>query len=75
MKRMINLNDHRIKEENRVISRKKRKPDDTDTIVAKQAPVVNSALFFQYNTQLGIIIFLIDKLALWLHDFQNFLNF
>lgn len=50
MKKMINPNDPRIKPEKRVS--KNKKPDDTKEKV-KDLPKQSSALFFEYNTQLG----------------------
>ncbi|XP_043482375.1 rRNA-processing protein FCF1 homolog [Leptopilina heterotoma] len=50
MKKMINPNDPRIKPEKRVS--KNKKPDDTKEKI-KDLPKQSSALFFEYNTQLG----------------------
>ncbi|KAJ8970784.1 hypothetical protein NQ317_003498 [Molorchus minor] len=52
MKKMISLSDPRIKESQRASPRKK-KPEDPYTIKVREAPQTSSALFFQYNTQLG----------------------
>ncbi|XP_049789156.1 rRNA-processing protein FCF1 homolog isoform X1 [Schistocerca nitens] len=52
MKKMISLSDSRIKEKDRLPSRKK-KPEDPHQIKVREVPQVSSALFFQYNTQLG----------------------
>ncbi|XP_040564920.1 rRNA-processing protein FCF1 homolog [Lepeophtheirus salmonis] len=52
MKRMLSLNDSRIKEEHRVKPNKEKKKD-LQEIEETVAPQVSSALFFQYNTQLG----------------------
>ncbi|XP_077552006.1 FCF1 rRNA-processing protein Bka [Haemaphysalis longicornis] len=52
IKRMISLRDQRIKEKDRLPSRKKKK-EDPHTVKVSQAPHYSSALFFKYNTQLG----------------------
>jgi U3 small nucleolar RNA-associated protein 24 len=52
MKRMISNSDPRIKEEMRDPPKKKKK-EDPHALKATEAPQVSSALFFQYNTQLG----------------------
>ncbi|XP_046388271.1 rRNA-processing protein FCF1 homolog [Ischnura elegans] len=52
MKRMISLSDDRIKDKDRAAPKKK-KPDDPHTLKVREVPQVSSALFFQYNTQLG----------------------
>ncbi|KAG5885570.1 hypothetical protein JTB14_003768 [Gonioctena quinquepunctata] len=52
MKKMISLSDPRIKESLRQAPRKK-KPEDPHQMKVNEAPQVSSALFFQYNTQLG----------------------
>lgn len=51
MKKMIKPTDSRIKPDDRVIIKKK-KPDPHEQKV-NEAPQCSSALFFQYNTQLG----------------------
>uniref|UniRef100_A0A1B6FQ23 rRNA-processing protein FCF1 homolog n=1 Tax=Cuerna arida TaxID=1464854 RepID=A0A1B6FQ23_9HEMI len=50
MKKMISLKDTRIKPELRVVKKKKADPHE---MKVKEVPQVSSALFFQYNTQLG----------------------
>ncbi|CAD7080021.1 unnamed protein product [Hermetia illucens] len=50
LKRIIKPTDSRIKDKLRLV--KKKKPD-LDTIKIHDAPQISSALFFQYNTQLG----------------------
>jgi len=52
MKRMISLSDSRIKPENRLPSKKTPKEDKSKMKIT-EAPQQSSALFFQYNTQLG----------------------
>lgn len=52
MKKMISLNDNRIKPEKR-IGPKKPKKEDATKLKITEAPQQSSALFFQYNTQLG----------------------
>nr|CAH7717222.1 unnamed protein product [Callosobruchus chinensis] len=52
MKTMISPSDPRIKESMRAPPRKK-KPEDPHAIKVHEAPQISSALFFQYNTQLG----------------------
>ncbi|XP_076244616.1 FCF1 rRNA-processing protein Bka [Calliopsis andreniformis] len=52
MKKMINLNDSRIKPEKRAPPKKPKKEDLTQLKIT-EAPQQSSALFFQYNTQLG----------------------
>ncbi|XP_068085397.1 rRNA-processing protein FCF1 homolog [Anabrus simplex] len=52
MKKMISLSDSRIKEKNREPPKKK-KAEDPHKIIVREVPQVSSALFFQYNTQLG----------------------
>ncbi|KYN30882.1 rRNA-processing protein FCF1 like protein [Trachymyrmex septentrionalis] len=52
MKRMISLSDSRIKPEKRLPSKKTPKEDKTK-IKITETPQQSSALFFQYNTQLG----------------------
>ncbi|XP_018304473.1 rRNA-processing protein FCF1 homolog [Mycetomoellerius zeteki] len=52
MKRMISLSDSRIKPEKRLPSKKTPKEDKTK-IKVTETPQQSSALFFQYNTQLG----------------------
>lgn len=51
MKRMINLKDTRIKAKDRI--KKKRKKADPQNMKIRDLPQASSALFFQYNTQLG----------------------
>uniref|UniRef100_A0A1B6KQ35 rRNA-processing protein FCF1 homolog n=2 Tax=Graphocephala atropunctata TaxID=36148 RepID=A0A1B6KQ35_9HEMI len=50
MKKMISLKDTRIKPELRQVKKKKADPQ---SMKIKEVPQVSSALFFQYNTQLG----------------------
>ncbi|KAK6636198.1 rRNA-processing protein fcf1 [Polyplax serrata] len=50
-KRLLSLRDSRIKEELRKPPKKKQKKDEEPTV--REVPQVSSALFFQYNTQLG----------------------
>ncbi|XP_055382731.1 rRNA-processing protein FCF1 homolog [Condylostylus longicornis] len=50
LKRLIKPTDDRIKEELRVI---RKKPENPHNLKINDAPQVSSALFFQYNTQLG----------------------
>uniref|UniRef100_A0A1B6E8L5 rRNA-processing protein FCF1 homolog n=1 Tax=Clastoptera arizonana TaxID=38151 RepID=A0A1B6E8L5_9HEMI len=50
MKKMISPSDSRIREDKRVIKKKKIDPHE---LKVKQVAQVSSALFFQYNTQLG----------------------
>ncbi|XP_054263319.1 rRNA-processing protein FCF1 homolog isoform X1 [Macrosteles quadrilineatus] len=50
MKKMISSKDARIKPELRVVKKKKADPHE---IKVREVPQVSSALFFQYNTQLG----------------------
>jgi len=52
MKKMISPSDARIKEEKRAPP-KKRKREDPHEIKIREVPQTSSALFFQYNTQLG----------------------
>ncbi|XP_046816917.1 rRNA-processing protein FCF1 homolog [Vespa velutina] len=52
MKKMISLSDSRIKPEKRAPP-KKTKPEDPIKLKVNEAPQQSSALFFQYNTQLG----------------------
>ncbi|KAG8038003.1 hypothetical protein G9C98_006328 [Cotesia typhae] len=52
MKKMISLSDSRIKEEKRAATKKQKKEDPT-ALKIKEVPQVSSALFFEYNTQLG----------------------
>ncbi|XP_076636358.1 FCF1 rRNA-processing protein Bka [Colletes latitarsis] len=52
MKKMISLSDSRIKPEKRAPPRKAKKEDPTQLKVT-EVPQQSSALFFQYNTQLG----------------------
>lgn len=52
MKKMISPSDPRIKESKRAPPKKK-KPEDPHAIKVHEAPQISSALFFQYNTQLG----------------------
>lgn len=52
MKTMISLSDPRIKASLRAPPKKK-KPEDPHTVKMNEAPQISSALFFQYNTQLG----------------------
>ncbi|KAF5289103.1 hypothetical protein FQA39_LY15205 [Lamprigera yunnana] len=52
MKKMISPGDSRIKDSLRAKSRHK-KPEDPYALKINQAPQQSSALFFQYNTQLG----------------------
>ncbi|CAL8080593.1 unnamed protein product [Orchesella dallaii] len=52
MKRMISLSDPRLKAKDREPPKRKKKADP-DEIVVKEVPQVSSALFFEYNTQLG----------------------
>ncbi|KAH0535367.1 rRNA-processing protein FCF1 homolog [Cotesia glomerata] len=52
MKKMISLSDSRIKKEKRAAPAKQKKEDPT-ALKIKEVPQVSSALFFEYNTQLG----------------------
>ncbi|XP_008549762.1 rRNA-processing protein FCF1 homolog [Microplitis demolitor] len=52
MKKMISLSDSRIKEEKRAAPKKAKKEDPT-ALKIKEVPQISSALFFEYNTQLG----------------------
>ncbi|EFX89829.1 rRNA-processing protein FCF1 homolog [Daphnia pulex] len=52
MKRMISANDPRIKEKNKIVKPKEKKIDPHELNV-HQVTQASSALFFQYNTQLG----------------------
>lgn len=52
MKNMISPSDPRIKAALRAAPKKK-KPEDPHQLKVHEAPQVSSALFFQYNTQLG----------------------
>lgn len=52
MKKMISASDPRIKASLRAPPKKK-KPEDPHKITVHEAPQASSALFFQYNTQLG----------------------
>ncbi|XP_032681921.1 rRNA-processing protein FCF1 homolog [Odontomachus brunneus] len=52
MKKMISLSDSRIKPEKRLPSKKTPK-EDKSKIKITEVPQQSSALFFQYNTQLG----------------------
>lgn len=53
MKNMLSLSDPRIKEALRAPSKKKKSEDLHNAVKVKEAPQISSALFFQYNTQLG----------------------
>ncbi|XP_066585253.1 rRNA-processing protein FCF1 homolog [Prorops nasuta] len=52
MKKMISPSDPRVKAEQRAAPRKKKREDPTDMKIT-EVPQQSSALFFQYNTQLG----------------------
>ncbi|KAK9686136.1 Fcf1 [Popillia japonica] len=52
MKKMISISDPRIKASKRAPPRKK-KAEDPQEMKIHEAPQISSALFFQYNTQLG----------------------
>jgi len=52
MKRMISLNDPRLKAKDRVPPKGKKKSEPTEP-TKKELPQTSSALFFEYNTQLG----------------------
>ncbi|CAH0762958.1 unnamed protein product [Bemisia tabaci] len=52
MKKMISTSDSRIKESDRGPPKKKRR-EDPEEMKVHEAPQYSSALFFQYNTQLG----------------------
>ena len=52
MKRMISLNDPRLKDKDRIGSKKAKKADPSE-MKTTTAVQTSSALFFQYNTQLG----------------------
>jgi U3 small nucleolar RNA-associated protein 24 len=52
MKRMISLSDSRLKAKDREPSKKKKKPDPNE-VQKRELPQTSSALFFEYNTQLG----------------------
>jgi U3 small nucleolar RNA-associated protein 24 len=52
MKRMISLSDPRLKDADRAKPQKK-KAEDPHEMKTTEAPQSSSALFFQYNTQLG----------------------
>lgn len=51
VKRRLNLKDSRIKKADR--QKKKRKKPDPQNMTIRQLPQASSAMFFQYNTQLG----------------------
>ncbi|XP_050519761.1 rRNA-processing protein FCF1 homolog [Daktulosphaira vitifoliae] len=51
MKKMIKPTDSRIKEEKRTVIKKKKK--DEKAVVVRQVAQTSSALFFEFNTQLG----------------------
>ncbi|XP_055714105.1 rRNA-processing protein FCF1 homolog [Phlebotomus papatasi] len=51
LKRLIKPRDHRLKEKDKAAPKKKK--DDPHVIKIHDAPQISSALFFQYNTQLG----------------------
>jgi hypothetical protein len=60
MKRMIKLTDARLKAKDRLKPKnhdKKQEKKNIGEIVEKQVAPVTSALFFRYNTQLGISLF------------------
>ncbi|XP_018574668.1 rRNA-processing protein FCF1 homolog isoform X2 [Anoplophora glabripennis] len=52
MKKMLSLSDPRIKDAQRAPPRKK-KSEDPYKVKVQDVPQISSALFFQYNTQLG----------------------
>ena len=52
MKRMISASDPRLKDKDRAPPKKK-KPEDPNEIKTTEHVQQSSALFFQYNTQLG----------------------
>lgn len=52
MKKMISQSDPRIKEEKRAPPKKKKR-EDPHEIKVREVPQASTALFFQYNTQLG----------------------
>uniref|UniRef100_A0A667GQW1 Uncharacterized protein n=1 Tax=Lynx canadensis TaxID=61383 RepID=A0A667GQW1_LYNCA len=52
MKRMLSLQDQRLKEEDRLKPKKKEKKDPS-ALKEREVPQHPSCLFFQYNTQLG----------------------
>jgi len=52
MKRMISLSDPRLKAKDRAPPKKKKKGNQDDVVV-REVPQTSSALFFEYNTQLG----------------------
>ncbi|XP_023234220.1 rRNA-processing protein FCF1 homolog [Centruroides sculpturatus] len=52
VKKLINPADSRINEKDRLPPRKKKK-QDPQKLVVKEAPQYSSALYFKYNTQLG----------------------
>ena len=47
MKKMINLNDPRIKDKDRIAPKKKKKASDSDEMKTTEAPQGSSALFFR----------------------------
>jgi len=60
MKRMIKLTEARLKAKDRVKPKnheKKQEKKNIGEIIEKQVAPVTSALFFRYNTQLGIFFF------------------
>jgi hypothetical protein len=60
MKRMIKLTDARLKAKDRIKPKnhdKKQEKKNIGEITEKQVAPVSSALFFRYNTQLGIFFF------------------
>uniref|UniRef100_A0A8C9J594 Uncharacterized protein n=1 Tax=Panthera tigris altaica TaxID=74533 RepID=A0A8C9J594_PANTA len=52
MKRMLSLQDQRLKEKDRLKPKKKEKKDPS-ALKEREVPQHPSCLFFQYNTQLG----------------------
>ena len=53
MKRMISAKDERIKENFNKNKEKKRKLENSNSIIERHVPQESSALFFKYNEQLG----------------------
>lgn len=52
LNRLVNLNDSRLKAKDRIAA-KKQKPEDPHKPIITEKPQSSSAMFFQYNTQLG----------------------
>ena len=67
MKRMLSLQDQKLKEKDRVKPKKRKEKKDPSALKEREVPQHPSCLFFQYNTQRGPLYHILV--------YTNFMNF